>query len=255
MLLSVVLVYFGVALFIYLTLRNKKPVKWSQIFDAISLKSNSSDDVFNIPGPLRLPLIGSTWVHWFNPPNKLHEYYRKLNQDFGDVVLESFGNINAVSLFKRQDIEKMLRYPSKYPFRPPTEIMSVYRLSRPDRYSSVGLTNANGPLWSLLRSKMTSKTFENKKVLSRLFPAQNAICDDFVARIKSSRNSENIVESVNDIARSFAFESSSSFIVGQRIDTFGSRSDVNGPKVSLSDRLTTASKEYFTCFSESYYGK
>lgn len=252
MIFSVVLVYCGVALFLYLTLRNKKPVKWSQIFDAITFRTNTTEDVYNIPGPLRLPFVGSTWMKLFNPSNKLHEYYQELNRKYGDIVLESFGNINVVSIYKRQDIEKILKCPSKNPFRPPLEITCMYRLSRPDRYSSVGVSNANGPEWSFLRSKMTSRTFENKKMLSQLCPAQNEICDDFISGIKSCRNSENIVDKVNDIARLFAFESSSSFIIGQRMGAFG---NVNTPNKDLAVQLADVSKELFNIFCESYYGE
>lgn len=252
MLLSVVLVYFGVALFLFLTLRNKKPVKWSQIFDAITFRANITEDIYNVPGPLRLPIIGSTWLKLFNPSNKLHKYYEELNRKYGDIVLESFGNINAVSIFKRQEIEKVLKYPSKSPFRPPVEIVCKYRLSKPERYASVGISNANGPEWNFLRSKMTSKTLENKKMLSQLFPVQNEICDDFISEIKSCRNSENNIEKFEDISRLFAFESSSSFIVGQRMGAFG---NVNTPNKDLAIELADISREMFQIFEESYYGK
>lgn len=61
----------------------------------------------------------------------------------GPIVVEKTGNgFPIVSLFDREDIEKVLRFPSKYPFRPPTEIIGFYRKSRPDRYASVGMPNA-----------------------------------------------------------------------------------------------------------------
>lgn len=49
--------------------------------------------------------------------------------------------IPIVNLFNRLDIEKVLRFPCKYPFRPPTEIIAFYRQKRPDRYASTGITN------------------------------------------------------------------------------------------------------------------
>lgn len=51
------------------------------------------------------------------------------------------GGIPVVNLYNRLDIEKVLRFPSKYPFRPPTEIVAYYRRTRPDRYASTGITN------------------------------------------------------------------------------------------------------------------
>lgn len=66
-----------------------------------------------------------------------------MNKTYGDVVLETTSNgIPILNLFNRSDIEKVLHYPSKYPFRPPTEIVACYRKSRPDRYASIGLINA-----------------------------------------------------------------------------------------------------------------
>jgi hypothetical protein len=87
-----------------------------------------------------------------------------LNRIYGDIVLEVNGNIPVISLFNRKDIEKVLEYPSKYPFRPPTEIISYYRKTRKDRYASCGLVNAQGLEWAKLRSKLTPKTLESKKV-------------------------------------------------------------------------------------------
>lgn len=64
------------------------------------------------------------------------------NRKYGQIVLEVATNgIPIVNLYNRQDIEKVLRFPSKYPFRPPTEIVAFYRRMRPDRYASTGITN------------------------------------------------------------------------------------------------------------------
>lgn len=72
-------------------------------------------------------------VFWF-----ILEFYRK----YGSIVLEVVpGGIPVVNLYNRADIEKVLRFPSKYPFRPPTEIVAYYRSRRPDRYASTGITN------------------------------------------------------------------------------------------------------------------
>lgn len=64
------------------------------------------------------------------------------NKKYGPIVLEVTSNgVPIISIYDRQDIEKVLRYPSKYPFRPPTEIVAFYRKMRPDRYASTGITN------------------------------------------------------------------------------------------------------------------
>lgn len=66
----------------------------------------------------------------------------EFNEMYGPIALEvTTSGFPIVHLFDRVDIERVLRFPSKYPFRPPTEIVSIYRSSRPDRYASVGITN------------------------------------------------------------------------------------------------------------------
>lgn len=252
MFLSMVLVYLGIGLFFYLTLKNKKPINWSKFFDAISFRSNINDDIYNIPGPVRLPFLGTTWVKYFRKEDKLHEYYEDLNKKYGDIVLETFGNVNIVSVFKQQDIEKVLGMTARYPFRPPVEITVKYRSSRPDRYASAGLTNSNGKDWSELRSKMTSKTFENRKKLSQFFPSQIDICNDFVSKIKECRNENNIIGNVDDILRLFAFESSSSFIIGKRMGAFGNH---KSPMAEKALKLAEATRQLFSIFSKSYYGE
>lgn len=68
--------------------------------------------------------------------------FSDFNKKYGPIVLEVASNgVPIVSLYSKSDIEKVLRYPSKYPFRPPTEIVAFYRKMRPDRYASTGITN------------------------------------------------------------------------------------------------------------------
>lgn len=63
-------------------------------------------------------------------------------ETYGKVVKEeALWNFPVVSVLGREDIEKVLKYASKYPLRPPTEVTSYYRKSRPDRYTNLGLVN------------------------------------------------------------------------------------------------------------------
>lgn len=47
----------------------------------------------------------------------------------------------VVSIAERSALETVLRTSAKRPYRPPTEIVQVYRKSRPDIYASTGLVN------------------------------------------------------------------------------------------------------------------
>lgn len=250
--MSMLLLYFIIAIFLLYTYKNKKPVKWSEMLNVITLNiyTKSIGDIAFIPGPIRLPIIGTKWNCWFMNMNKLHEYYARLNIKYGDVVLEQQNSVNIVSLFNKEDIEKVLKYPSKYPFRPPTEIVTYYRQSRPDRYSSVGVVNAQGPEWAHLRIKLTPKTLENRKILSEFCPDLNQICDDFVIEMKAKRNANNIVIGVENILKSMSVESACCLILGKRLGLLQKKT---GNEDFL--LLKEASKNVFKSIRDSYYGK
>ena len=54
---------------------------------------------------------------------------------------ESYWNFPIVSVFERNDIEKILRHNTRYPMRPAQDVLVHYRRSRTDRYSNLGLVN------------------------------------------------------------------------------------------------------------------
>lgn len=87
--------------------------------------ASDSRSVWSIPGPLKIPFFGTKWIYlWKYKMTKIHEVYWEFYRQYGSIVLEVTSNgIPIVNLYNRQDIEKVLRFPSKYPFRPPTEIV------------------------------------------------------------------------------------------------------------------------------------
>lgn len=117
-------------------------------------------DIYQIPGPVILPVIGTRWQYYFryNLP-KVHEAYIDMHKRYGDIVLEVGNGHPYLHLFDRNDIDKVstvedpcvpyviiiililqvMRCHSKYPFRPPIDIVIEYRKTRPDRYASYGL--------------------------------------------------------------------------------------------------------------------
>ena len=99
--------------------------------------------IWDIPGPRRLPLIGTKWRYFFGRHRyaKVHETFMEMHRRYGPIMLD-VDTVPIVNLFDRADMEKVLRYPSRYPFRPPTEIVEVYRSSRPDRFGVTNLINA-----------------------------------------------------------------------------------------------------------------
>lgn len=253
--MSMVLFYFIIILFLLYTFKNKKPIKWNEVLNIFTFNqyTRQGDDTFRIPGPIRLPFLGTKWNCLFMKMNKLHEYYADLNLQYGDVVMELAGDVPIVSLFNRLDIEKVLRYPSRYPFRPPTEIVAFYRQSRPDRYNSVGLVNAQGLEWAHLRTKLTPRTLESRRILSQFCPDLNQICDDFIHQMKEKRDSDNVVENVDEILKSMSFESACCLILGRRMGFLAENFEDN--ESESFKVLAAAAKNSFKSIRDAYYGK
>lgn len=65
-----------------------------------------------------------------------------LNRHYGSLCKEeALWNWPVISVFTKEDIEVVLKRGSRYPLRPPQEIISQYRRSRQDRYTNLGLVN------------------------------------------------------------------------------------------------------------------
>lgn len=122
-----------------------------------------------IPGPTAIPFFGSSWLFTFGgyKLNKLHEFYQEMHKKYGPIMKEeALWNIPVINLFERRDIEKVLKTSGRYPLRPPTEAISYYRKSRPDRYVSIGLTNEQGQIFFnkfLVKNRISNLVFNNRK--------------------------------------------------------------------------------------------
>lgn len=201
-------------------------------------------DCKRIPGPFQLPIIGTKWNLCFEKLNKLHEKYADLNSKYGDVVMEMNGNFPVISLFNRKDIEKVLRFPSKYPFRPSNEIVAYYRSMHLERYNTAGLVNAQGPEWHSLRTKLVPKFLQNFNSLSSFCPELNTICDNFINTLRQRRNSKMVFKEIDYALKSLAFEN----II---LLTVGKCGDEN--KV-LFQKFCTASEKIFEAQRSSFFG-
>jgi hypothetical protein len=74
--LTVILIYIAIISFLIYTFKNQKPLKWSEITNAIPFYQYFSSQAIQrntIPGPLRLPILGTKWQN--TNMSKLHEYY------------------------------------------------------------------------------------------------------------------------------------------------------------------------------------
>uniref|UniRef100_A0A1A9W8F7 Cytochrome P450 n=1 Tax=Glossina brevipalpis TaxID=37001 RepID=A0A1A9W8F7_9MUSC len=211
--------------------------------------------VWDIPGPKRLPFLGTKWIFmmyfWKYKLSKLHDVYKDLNRIYGDIVLEvTSSGIPVVHLFNKSDLEKVLKYPSKYPFRPPTEIVVTYRRSKPDRYASVGIVNEQGPIWQKLRSSLTA-SITSPRVLQNFLPALNCVCDDFLDLLRARRNPRTFeVDNFEDIANLLGLEAVCLLMLGRRMGFLTTKSE-QPEKIK---QLAGAVKQLFISQRDSYYG-
>lgn len=109
----------------------------------------------NIPGPLALPFLGTRWQFTIGRyrTSEIPQYYEKMREKYGTIYKEEdLFNIPVISVFLKEDIEKVLRSSGKYPLRPPSAATAKYRREHPEKYASIGLANEQGKLVILLLS-------------------------------------------------------------------------------------------------------
>ena len=76
-------------------------------------KTNKKLGINDVPGPLNLPFIGSSWLYsWFGPYS--HKKYHESNDDkfvrYGPVVREKILFNTIIHLFAKDDINKVLNH-------------------------------------------------------------------------------------------------------------------------------------------------
>ncbi|XP_060525710.1 ecdysone 20-monooxygenase-like [Cylas formicarius] len=172
-----------------------------------------------IPGPLALPLFGTSWVFSFYGYrfNRLHDFYEDLHRRYGPVVKEeTIFNYPVISVFEKGDIEKVFRSVGKYPLRPPTQAIAHYRKSVPARYASTGLTNEQGEKWHELRVSLTT-VLTSPKTISDFMPQIEMISDDWVHLLRQKRDANNKIDHLEDLATRIGLEATCALVLGRRM--------------------------------------
>nr|WIM36150.1 shade [Pyrrhocoris apterus] len=214
-----------------------------------ALAQSNLQGIDHIPGPRSYPVIGTRYIYYTRYKlSKLHEAHADLYKRYGPVVKEvGLWNIPIVSLYGKHPIEFVLRHSIKHPIRPPTEVTATYRASRPDRYTSLGLTNEQGEVWHTLRTALTPPIMSSR-TLSMFFPELLSVTEDFIRLLKCSRDSNDIIQSFDEMAGRFGLESTCSFILGRRLGVLDETAS------ELSIRLAKAVKDQFCAVRDTYYG-
>ncbi|KAL5293367.1 Cyp314a1 family protein [Megaselia abdita] len=251
---ALILIWLTILLVIFMNYNSEK-FKYSckKIIATKTKKLSKKRTIWDIPGPRPIPFLGTKWIFYLQKfsLSKLHEAYDEFNKKYGPIVLEvTTSGTPIVHLFDRNDIDTVLKYPSKYPYRPPTDIIVMYRQSRPDRYSSVGITNEQGETWFKLRSRLTSH-ITSPRILQNFLPILNVIFDDFIDVLKTKRDPSTFcVENFQDVANLMSLEAVCTLMLGRRMGFLGK----NLKEEDKVMKLAAAVKQLFISQRDSYYG-
>nr|UYL69089.1 cytochrome P450 314a1 [Colaphellus bowringi] len=208
-------------------------------------------DIQDIPGPLSLPLLGTTWLFSIGGQsfNKIHEFYELLHAKYGPIVKEeALFNVPVISIFEKSDIEKVLKSSGKYPIRPPTEAIAVYRRSRPDRYASTGLVNEQGKIWHHLRTSLTPE-LTSPKTISSFLPQVHDIADDWCNLIRQQRESHHVINYLQDIVGRLGLETSCALVLGRRMGFL-----LTGEESESARKLADTVHQHFISTRDTYFG-
>ncbi|KAL0819005.1 hypothetical protein ABMA28_008290 [Loxostege sticticalis] len=216
---------------------------------ALVARAADTKQATRLPGPPGLPFLGTRWLFWSRyKMNKLHEAYEDMFRRYGPVFAETTpGGAMVVSIAERAALDAVLRTPAKRPYRPPTEIIQVYRRSRPDRYASDGIVNEQGEKWFHLRRHLTAE-LTSPHTMQSFLPELNSICDEFLDLLHSCRGADGIVYGFDQLTNRMGLESVCGLMLGARLGFL---------ERSMSGRAATlaaAVKAHFRAQRDSYYG-
>ncbi|KAJ0172220.1 hypothetical protein K1T71_012193 [Dendrolimus kikuchii] len=216
---------------------------------ALAVRTNDGKPPSRLPGPQPLPFLGTRWLFWSRyKMNKLHEAYEDMFRRYGPVFVETTPSGAAVvSIAERAALEAVLRAAAKRPYRPPTEIVQVYRRSRPDRYASTGLVNEQGEKWFHLRRHLTPD-LTSPHTMQNFLPELNSICDDFLDLLQSCRDYDGTVHGFDHLTNRMGLESVCGLMLGTRLGFLEQRMSGRAPSLAM------AVKAHFRAQRDSYYG-
>lgn len=214
-------------------------------------KKNDDKRKNNIPGPPSLPFLGTTWLFSIGRYNlnKIHTFYEDMYKKYGPLVKEeSLFNFPVYSVFEKEDIENVLKIPSKYPLRPPIGALVMYRKSRPDRYNSSGIVNEQGEMWHFLRSNLTADLV-SPKTMSVFSEEANVIGEEWSNLLKIKKDSNNAINSLENLVALLGVETICALVLGKRMELLRS----NDPSTK-SFELAKAIQDNFKALRDTQFG-
>ena len=208
--------------------------------------------LWDVPGPITFPVFGASWIYSFFGPYDRRAFHES-NEDklvrYGPVVREGVTfNYPLVHLFHKDDIEKVLKYPSAFPLRPPNVADAYYRRYRKEFYLNEGIVNLNGPEWHRLRVQLTPP-LTNRKTPKHYAPHMNVIFEDLMALLEKKRDPvTKVVDDFKELAYLAGLETVSNIAMEKRMGFL--EEEVSQETQLILDSI----RGYQTACNESAYG-
>ncbi|XP_077487936.1 ecdysone 20-monooxygenase-like [Amblyomma americanum] len=209
-----------------------------------------------IPGPKpSLPFIGTSWQYskWWGRYNlyQLHDASTDKYHRYGDLVKEEYQWRRPMVLaFNPEDFEVIFHSQGRCPVRPPNEFVCKYRNEHPNKYNSVGLSNALGAEWHTLRMALAPVLLQMKN-LAELATWQEEICHDFVSYVQWARDPDTLeIGCIQDALSRLALESIFMLCLDTRLGCLKQSEQEPGQ----ASTVIAAARQLFLAYQELYYG-
>ena len=157
-----------------------------------SVNNNAAEEsiktISDLPGPISLPIIGTTWKFFFGAKGQpLGKQFLKVQEEnankYGRIFRWQIPGVTIISLSDPADVAKVLRSEPKYPERFQLPVLDYYREKR---QKIPGVFFADGSEWYKHRSVLSKRMLRPKEVADYA-SGFNEIITDFIHRLRTVR--------------------------------------------------------------------
>ncbi|ODN05629.1 putative cytochrome P450 CYP44, partial [Orchesella cincta] len=192
----------------------------------------------DIPGPVRLPLLGNALYYKFGIFNisEYHNVLRNLYDKYGPVVRQDIGNRTVIHAFDPDDVKNVLNSDGKTPIVPP--LQETTKLYREKRELSPGLGNTNGDEWYRLR-KAVQKMMLRPNEVHYYLPFVDTVAKSFVEKIEACLDTNRTSSDLRDLVAKWSLESAGMVCFERRLGALDKNEQ-------WAEEMVTANKIIFT---------
>lgn len=209
-----------------------------------------------IPGPVSLPILKMSWmfVPWLGGKysiDHLLDAYVDIRNRYGNLVRMETPGFDMLLVYDPNDIQKIFRNEGAFPHHSGIIPLRVYRESRPDKYSTGGITTLNGKAWYDIRSKIQPHLLK-PQLIQKHFWKMEETAEDMVAHVRHLMATQDgeTKDFIKDL-QVWAIETVSYITLNKRLRLLQQRDiDVN----SDSYRMKSAAIDIFQGLSMTVFG-